>query len=58
METEKEAQEAIQRFNGGQLYGNAIRVNEARPRQDQGDPRDNRGRGGGGEFKRSRGGGN
>lgn len=33
METEKEAQEAIERFNGGTLRGNIITVNEARPKK-------------------------
>jgi len=50
METEKEAQDAIQRFNGGQLLGNTISVNEARPKRDQGAPR-------GGGFRGGRGGG-
>lgn len=46
METEKEASEAIQKFNGGQLYGKTLTVNEARPKRDQGGPgRDNRGSG-------------
>ncbi len=39
MDTEAEAQEAIQRFNGGQLLGNTIRVSEARPKKDQGGQR-------------------
>jgi len=47
METEKEAEEAIKKFNGGQLLGKTITVNEARPKADQGGPRqDNRTRGG------------
>jgi len=58
METEKEAQDAIQKFNGGSLLGNTITVNEARPKKDQGGPGrgSNRGAGGGG-FRGSRGGG-
>jgi RNA recognition motif-containing protein len=59
METEKEAQEAIQKFNGGSLLGNTITVNEARPKKDQGGPRrgsSNRG-GEGGGFRGGRGGG-
>lgn len=32
METEKDAQEAIQRFNGGELRGKTLVVNEARPK--------------------------
>src|SRR4030042_5513525 len=47
METEKEAQEAIQKFNGGSLLGNTITVNEARPKKDQGDVRSGGNRGGG-----------
>jgi RNA recognition motif-containing protein len=54
METEKEAEEAIKKFNGGQLLGKTITVNEARPKADQGGPRrDNRGKGG---FRGDRGG--
>lgn len=45
METEKDAEEAIKKFNGGQLLGKALTVNEARPKQDQGQ---RRGGGGGG----------
>jgi len=44
METEKDAEEAIKKFNGGQLLGKTITVNEARPKTDQGDVRrDSRG---------------
>jgi len=39
METEKEAQEAIERFNGGTLRGNIITVNEARPKKKDFGPR-------------------
>jgi len=42
METEEGAQEAIRRFNGGQLLGNTLTVNEAKPKK-EGDG----GRGGG-----------
>ncbi len=35
MGTEKEAQDAIQKFNGGELCGKKIVVSEARPRPDQ-----------------------
>jgi cold-inducible RNA-binding protein len=58
METEKDAEEAIKKFNGGQLLGKTISVNEARPKTDQGGPRrDNRGGGGGrGGFRGDRGG--
>ncbi len=47
METEEGAKEAIRRFNGGELLGNTITVNEARPKKDMGGPgqrRDNRSR--------------
>ena len=58
METEKEAQEAIQRFNGGQLLGNTLTVNEARPKREQGGgPRHDGRRPGGGGFRGGRGGG-
>ena len=52
METEEAAKEAIQRFNGGQLLGNTITVNEARPKRDS-----EGGRGGGGGYRSGRGGG-
>jgi cold-inducible RNA-binding protein len=56
METEEAAKEAIQRFNGGQLLGNTIVVNEARPkREGEGGPRGAGGRGGG--YRGGRGGG-
>ena len=48
METAEAAEEAIKRFNGGQLLGNNIVVSEARPKKEQGDqPRGGRGFGGG-----------
>ena len=58
METEEGAKEAIQRFNGGQLLGNTITVNEARPKKEGGGGgmRRDGGRGGGG-FRGGRGGG-
>ena len=52
METEKEAQEAIQKFNGGSLLGNTITVNEARPKKETG-PEGSRGS----SFRGGRGGG-
>jgi cold-inducible RNA-binding protein len=57
METEKDAEEAIKKFNGGQLLGKALTVNEARPKTDQG-PGQGQGqrRGGGGGGGRSGGG--
>jgi cold-inducible RNA-binding protein len=59
METEEAAKEAIQRFNGGQLLGNTITVNEARPKKegDGGGPRRDGGGGGGYRGSRSGGGG-
>jgi cold-inducible RNA-binding protein len=47
METEKEAQEAIQKFNGGSLLGNTITVNEARPKKEMGSSGGDSNRGGG-----------
>jgi len=61
METDEGAQEAIKRFNGGQLDGNTIVVDEAKPKKDQvsqipshsrsGGPR-GFGSGGGGGYRR------
>jgi cold-inducible RNA-binding protein len=45
MESSEGAKEAITRFNGGQLDGQTIVVNEARPKKDRG------GGGSGGRFK-------
>ncbi|OQX20658.1 MAG: RNA-binding protein [Desulfobulbaceae bacterium A2] len=44
MSNDQEAQDAIQKFNGTQLDGRSLTVNEAKPQA----PRDNRGGGGGG----------
>ena len=44
MATSEEGQAAIQQFNGKEVNGRALTVNEARPREDRG----NRGGGGGG----------
>jgi len=49
MENDKDAQDAIQKFNGGQLRGKTLVVNEARPKKNQGGPR--REGGGGGGFR-------
>ena len=61
METEEGAQEAIKKFNGGDLDGKTITVNEARPKTESSGPRrDGGGRGpggGGGGFRGGRGGG-
>ncbi len=50
METEQAAEEAIKKFNGGQLLGKSLTVNEARPKQDQGQ-KGRGGRGGGGGYR-------
>jgi RNA recognition motif-containing protein len=55
METTEAAEEAIKRFNGGQLLGNNIVVNEARPKK-EGDQRGG-GKGFGGGFRGGRSGG-
>jgi len=56
METEEGAQEAIKKFNGGELDGKTITVNEARPKTESGSGgggrRDDRG-----GFRGGRGGG-
>jgi len=44
MEAEKDAQEAIKKFNGGELHGKVITVNEARPKREAGGSRQGRGR--------------
>jgi RNA recognition motif-containing protein len=44
METEKDAQEAIKKFNGGELHGKVITVNEARPKREAGGAKQGRGR--------------
>ena len=54
MATREEGEAAIQQFNGKELNGRALTVNEARPREERG----NRGGGGGrGGFGGNRGGG-
>jgi RNA recognition motif-containing protein len=55
METEEGAQEAIKKFNGGDLDGKTITVNEARPKTESSGPRRDSDRGGGG-FRGGRGG--
>ena len=50
MSTEQEASEAINKFNGTQLDGRSLTVNEARPMA----PRDGGGRGHGGSGGRQR----
>ncbi|MCX5834052.1 MAG: RNA-binding protein [Deltaproteobacteria bacterium] len=51
METEEAAKEAITQFNGGELQGKVIVVNEARPPRTQGGSRGD-GRPGGGGFRK------
>lgn len=53
METEEGAQEAINKFNGGDLDGKTITVSEARPKTESGGPR--RGGQGRGGFRGGRG---
>lgn len=52
METEEGAKEAIRMFNGGELDGKTISVNEARPKPDSRSPRRDGGgfRGGRGRY--------
>jgi len=50
---EADAEQAISRFNGFEMDGRALTVNEARPREERGGG----GRGGGGGFRGGRGGG-
>jgi cold-inducible RNA-binding protein len=56
MATEEGAQEAIKKFNGGDLDGKTITVNEARPKTESTSPRRSSG-GGGGGFRGGQGGG-
>ena len=51
MSTSEEGQAAIQKFNGQEISGRALNVNEAKPREDRG------GGGGRGGFGGNRGGG-
>ena len=48
MSTQDEANAAIEQFNGKEVSGRALKVNEAKPRENRG--------GGGGGFNRDRGG--
>ena len=57
MDTEEGAREAIKRFHGGQLDGAIITVNEARPKNDDGNKRREPFRGSGFRGGHSRGGG-
>ena len=59
MATNEEGQAAIQQFNGKEVNGRSLNVNEARPREDRGGNRGGFGGGGGnrGGFGGNRGGG-
>ena len=57
MESEAAAKEAIEKFNGGELRGKSITVNEARPKKDMGGPRRDGRPGGGGGYRGGAGGG-
>ncbi len=52
MESAQEAQTAIERFNGYELQGRALTVNEARPQQNRGGGRAFGGGSGGGRERR------
>jgi RNA recognition motif-containing protein len=56
MSTEEEAAAAIEQFNGKEVAGRALKVNEARPRENRGGGGGGRGFGGGGGGNRSGGG--
>jgi RNA recognition motif-containing protein len=59
MASKEEGQKAIEQFNGKELNGRNLNVNEARPREDRGGPRGGSGgRGGGGGGGRGGFGGN
>ncbi len=55
MGTEEEAKEAIKRFDNGELLGNAIKVNEAKPKTDSSQRRPGGPGSGGGGPKPGRG---
>jgi cold-inducible RNA-binding protein len=62
MATAEEANSAIEQFNGKEVGGRALKVNEAKPRENRGGGggrgfSNNRGGGGGGGFGGNRGGG-
>ena len=52
MSSKEEAEAAVAQFDGKEVDGRNLKVNEAKPREDRG----NRGGGGGGRFDRSGGG--
>ncbi len=51
MASKDEGQQAIDKLNGHELLGKQLRVNEARPRDNNNGPRGPRGNGGGRSFK-------
>jgi RNA recognition motif-containing protein len=57
MASQEEGQKAIAEFNGKEVNGRALNVNEARPREDRGGNRGGGGRGGFGGGRGGRGGG-
>ena len=57
MSTNEEGQAAIQQFNGREVGGRALNVNEAKPREDRGGGGGNRGGSGGGGGRGGYGGG-
>ncbi len=57
MSTNEEGQAAIQQFNGKEVNGRSLTVNEARPREDRGGNRGGGGGGGRGGFGGNRSGG-
>ena len=57
MASNEEGQAAIERFDGYDLKGRALKVNEARPQGDRGGEGRPRGGGGGGGYRRGGGGG-
>ncbi len=57
MSTEEEAQAAIEKLNGKELDGRALRINEARPREDRPPAGRRPPRGGGYDDRRGGGGG-
>jgi cold-inducible RNA-binding protein len=58
MSSKEEGQAAIEQFNGKEVGGRALTVNEAKPREDRGGSRGGGGNRGGGGGNRGGGGGN
>jgi RNA recognition motif-containing protein len=57
MSSSEEGQKAIEQFNGKEINGRSLTVNEARPRENRGGGGGGGGRGGGGGYGGNRGGG-